>query len=290
MAKLNIQDYYKNVASDNPYALSTDAQSIKSMYDRATAAAQAVEERGIANAEAAWQRNLAGTQATALDTIRKNNASAIATGASKGMQAANELSAVLGLQDTAVEESTALAQQRLDLADAYAAEYAKNAVTAQETADANKQAMMNAAIQQYGYDTTAGAARYNSESTGLIAEALAAYESGDVNLGNTIMKALGTDYMKTNIPETAEDPTPVLDAGTYDSAGWFGWGDNKVLAEGMALYGSDGKTKLGKIGGRVTDAGVIAALNKAGIQPGQILQYRGINYVKGAGGVIRQLV
>lgn len=150
---LNIQDYYKKIANENPYALNTDTQAIRQAYDQATAAAHAAEERSIINAENAWQRNLASTQQTALDTIRKNNASAIATGASKGMQAANELSAILGLQDTATEEATALAQQRLDLADKYAAEYAKNAVTAQEMASANKQAMMNAAMQQYGYDT-----------------------------------------------------------------------------------------------------------------------------------------
>lgn len=150
---LNIQDYYKKIANENPYALNTDTRAIRQAYDQATAAAHAAEERSIISAENAWQRNLASTQQTALDTIRKNNASAIATGASKGMQAANELSAILGLQDTATEEATALVQQRLDLADKYAAEYAKNVITAQEMASANKQAMMSAAMQQYGYDT-----------------------------------------------------------------------------------------------------------------------------------------
>ena len=150
-----MQDYYRTAATNNPYALSTDTQAIKQAYDQATAAAHAAEERSIVNAENAWQRNLASTQATALDTIRKNNASAIATGASKGMQAANELSAVLGLQDTATEEATALAQQRLDLADKYAAEYAKNAVTAQEMANANKSAMLGQALSAYSADLNA---------------------------------------------------------------------------------------------------------------------------------------
>lgn len=273
MAKLNIQDYYKNVASDNPYALGTDAQSIKAAYDRATAAAQAVEERGIANAEAAWQRNLAGTQATALDTIRKNNASAIATGASKGMQAANELSAVLGLQDTAVEESTTLAQQRLDLADAYAAEYAKNAVTAQETADANRQAMMNAAIQQYGYDATAEAARYNSESTGLIAEALAAYESGNVDLGNTIMKALGTDYQSNS------NTTPSASMKYTDP----------VLSLNKRLFDDDGNV-IGKVGKPVKDDKVLKALQAAKMEPGVIYEYNGKRYaINNAKTTIREI-
>lgn len=155
LQNLNLQDYYRTAATNNPYALNTNTQAIKQVYDQATAAAHAAEERSIINAENAWQRNLANTQQTALDTIRKNNASAIATGASKGMQAANELSAVLGLQDTATEEATALAQQRIDLADKYAAEYAKNAVTAQEMANANKSAMLGQALSAYSADLNA---------------------------------------------------------------------------------------------------------------------------------------
>ena len=59
-----------------------------------------------------------GTQATALDTIRKrNNAAAVATGASRGIQAANELSAILGLQETNTQTASELAQQRNLLAD-----------------------------------------------------------------------------------------------------------------------------------------------------------------------------
>ena len=285
MAKLNIQDYYKNVASDNPYALSTDAQSIKTAYDRATAAARSIEERGIANAEAAWQRNLAGTQATALDTIRKNNASAIATGASKGMQAANELSAVLGLQDTSVEESTALAQQRLDLADAYAAEYAKNAVTAQETANANKQAMMNAAIQQYGYDTTLEAARFNNAETALLDYAAQMEASGKTDAANDIYTALGMPgYYEGTDGSTAEI------TASYKKAGWGKGPDNKSIAKGMALRDAAGNP-VGKVGDKVTDSAVLAVLSQvANFTPGQIVTYRGVRYVKGEHGVIRQLV
>lgn len=282
MAKLNIQDYYKNVASGNPYALSTDAQSIKSMYDRATAAAQAVEERGIANAEAAWQRNLAGTQATALDTIRKNNASAIATGASKGMQAANELSAVLGLQDTAVEESTALAQQRLDLADAYAAEYAKNAVTAQETADANRQAMMNAAMQQYGYDTEYAAqellsqsniesAKYSNQSLGAL------YRADDLEAQ---AKALADDDPnKAILNQRAENLR--IAAGVADGAYETESVDPKVLSVGkdISIGGTTYKTQA-----KVTNPTIISALDERGIDAGTAVKYNNIWYVKGKGG------
>lgn len=280
MAKLNIQDYYKNISSDNPYALSTDVQSIKSMYDRATAAAQAAEERGIANAEAAWQRNLASTQATALDTIRKNNASAIATGASKGMQAANELSAVLGLQDTAVEESTALTQQRLDLADAYAAEYAKNAITAQETADANKQAMMNAAIQQYGYDTEYAAqdivAKYSNQTIGALQladdlEAQAgALSEGDSNR-ETLLKRAEALRVAAGVTEGSYE-TKSITPSRYSEGNEVSIGDTTY-----------------KISNKVSNAAIISALDEKGIDAGTAVKYDNVWYVKGKGGTYWRL-
>ena len=274
MAKLNIQDYYKNQAN-NPYGLNTDASYYKSMYDQATAAAQAVEERSIANAEAAWQRNLAGTQATALDTIRKNNASAIATGASKGMQAANELSAILGLQDTAVEESTALAQQHLDLADTYAAEYAKNAVTAQQTADANKQAMMNAAIQQYGYDTEYAAqdlvAKYSNQTIGALQMA------DDLEAQAAALPEKDPDRDTLTQRAEALRIAAGVTKGAYKTASIT----PNTLSVGatVSIEGTSYKTES-----KVTNPTTISALDERGIDAGTAVEYNGSWYVKGKGG------
>lgn len=299
MAKLNIQDYYKNQMS-NPYGLSTDASHYKSMYDQATAAAQAVEERGITHAEEAWQRNLANTQATALDTIRKNNASAIATGASKGMQAANELSAVLGLQDAAVEESTALAQQRLDLADTYAAEYAKNAITAQQTADANKQAMMQHATDLYGYDTQIDAQKNTSEAYTLIKYAQELAASGDsdkITLANTIYNGLGMPYklsttngttavaaIPSRVEESARAASVDFDFDTHTTS-------TPVIAKGREVHfqNSTGNQVDYKVHEKAPE-NVDAVLREQGMVPGQIWQYNGNYYIMGSSGkVIRRI-
>lgn len=303
MAKLNVQDlqnYYQNIGRGNPYALSTDATYYKNMYDQATAAAQAVEERSIENAESAWQRNLANTQATALDTIRKNNASAIATGASKGMQAANELSAVLGLQDTAVEESTALAQQRLDLADTYAAEYAKNAVTAQQTVDANKQAMMQYASDLYGYDTQIDAQKNTSEAYTLIKYAQELAASGDPNkitLANTIYNGLEMPYklsttdgttavssVPSRVEETAIVANPDASYKTHTTS-------TPVIAKGEKVHFQDGSGNQVdyKVHEKASDS-VDAVLREQGMVPGQIWQYNGNYYLMGSSGkVIRRI-
>lgn len=274
----NIQDYYKNIQNNNPYALSTDTQAIKSVYDQATAAAQAVEERAIMNAENAWQRNLASTQATALDTIRKNNASAIATGASKGMQAANELSAVLGLQDTAVEESTALAQQRLDLADAYAAEYAKNAVTAQEMANTNKQAMMSAAMQQYGYDTELAAqemiAKWGSPDVANMLYADELEKQADA-IGET-NSTLADSYRNR---ATAIREAVGVDQGAYETTtikpGHFSLNSNITIGDSSYTLKS-----------KVTNATTLAALDERGLDTGTAVKYNNTWYVKGKGGTV----
>lgn len=55
--------------------------------------------------------NLQQTQQTALDAIRKANASRIASGANVGLGAANQLSAILGLQQESVKSATDIANQ-----------------------------------------------------------------------------------------------------------------------------------------------------------------------------------
>lgn len=55
-----------------------------------------------------YSADIANQQATLSDTIRRSQAEAVATGASRGMQAANELSSILGLQQAAAEGATSL--------------------------------------------------------------------------------------------------------------------------------------------------------------------------------------
>lgn len=75
------------------------------------------------------------SQMSSLDTIKKANAQSVATGASKGLQAANELSSILGLQQEAVSGATDLATARSTLADKEANAYAQNAVNALQQAN-----------------------------------------------------------------------------------------------------------------------------------------------------------
>ena len=105
-----------------------DRDEIEKIYQDATLAALKMEQNS--GAERQYYNNLANAQNTALDTIRQQYGSALATGANKGMQAANMLSAILGTTQTANEEATNLAAARQELVNKYAQQMRQDTVDA----------------------------------------------------------------------------------------------------------------------------------------------------------------
>ena len=130
-----------------------DEDVIRSKFDQATKAEYARKRKEYEQTEDQFYNRLFGTQSTALDTIRRANASAISSGAAKGMQAANELSAILGLQQESVDDSTKLAQERNLLMDKEAEAYTKNVVDALAKANEIKLALGTLGSNIYAADT-----------------------------------------------------------------------------------------------------------------------------------------
>ena len=116
-------------------------------------------------AERKYSQHMATAQNTALDTLRQQQGQAIAQGASKGMSAANELSAVLGISQQAAEEATQLAQDRQLMAKE------QGAARAQATSSALTQA--NEAYMNFG---ALSRQHYNDQIQQLAAEL--AYNQG----------------------------------------------------------------------------------------------------------------
>lgn len=109
-----------------------DRDEIYGIYKDATKAAYDAELSQQRQAERGFYSNMAAAQDTAIDTIRGQYGSAIASGASKGMQAANTLSAILGTSQAAANQATQLAQDRQQLGSQYGAQIkadAKDALT-----------------------------------------------------------------------------------------------------------------------------------------------------------------
>lgn len=114
-------------------------EGLKKAYDEATAASFATREQDQKNLQNNYYNTVAANQGSALDTIRRAQANAIATGASKGMQNANMLTAILGLQKENAAGSTELAQAGSQLALEKQAAFEQNALDAMQLYNQNLQ-------------------------------------------------------------------------------------------------------------------------------------------------------
>lgn len=135
--------------------INTDQASIQALYDSASNASYQANLNEQANAERGYYSNMATAQDTALDTIRQQYGSAIASGASRGMQAANTLSSILGTSQAAAQQATQLAQDRQQLGMNYAAELKQNATDALKYANDTSLQVGSLAHQFYNDDIQA---------------------------------------------------------------------------------------------------------------------------------------
>ena len=130
-----------------------DEDAIRSKFDNATKAEYALKNKEYANTENQFSNQMYNAQTNNVDALRRANASAISTGASKGMQAAQELKAMLGMQDASTEGATELARARTQLVDKEAAAYSANVVDALTQANATKAQLGTLGANLYAADT-----------------------------------------------------------------------------------------------------------------------------------------
>ena len=178
------------------YGINYDQDYIQKLLDDATAAEYNAKRQEFAATEHGYYNQLYDAQNTALDTIRASNSAAVASGASKGMAAAQQLAAILGLQQESVGAATDLANQRNELAAKEAAAYSANANTALNTSNTLKQAIQNADLTKYGYDTQnyVGELDYNAALRATIAEIIQSQNAAAATMYNADRNLDGTRY------------------------------------------------------------------------------------------------
>ena len=178
------------------YDIQYNQDYIWDLLDKATTAEYNRKRQEFAATENKFYNELYDTQASALDTIRASNNAAVATGATKGMAAAQQLAAILGLEQASVESATDLANQRNELAAKEAEAYAKNANTALETSNALKQAIAEDALNKYGYDTQGyvGALEYNAALQSVLGEIIQSQNAAAATMYNADRNLAGTQY------------------------------------------------------------------------------------------------
>lgn len=179
-----------------------DEQAILDKFNAATLAQFNVQREQNRQAENAFYNQMYNTQKTAMDTIRQSNAAAVSSGASRGVQAANELSALLGLQQESVASATELAQANRQTAQEETAAVLENVLNAYKQAAQERTQLVSQGIESASVDaqeaaneiaaTEAQTNRMTVEQTRLDALQSAAAQSTDAYLGELAMQ--GYDY------------------------------------------------------------------------------------------------
>jgi hypothetical protein len=138
MADTSKKSYYEGVIKDSGLSPVT-SEELQSKFNAITKAEYDKQRTDLQTATNKYYNQLYDTQQTTMDTIRQANAQAVASGASKGVQAANELSALLGLQSEAVTGATDLANQATTLAQEESQAVLENMLNAEtQAAEQNK--------------------------------------------------------------------------------------------------------------------------------------------------------
>lgn len=129
-----------------------DEQAIADKFNAATTAQFNVQREANRQAENQFYNQMYNTQRTAMDTIRQSNAAAVSSGASRGVQAANELSALLGLQEQSVAGATELAQANRQTAQEETAAVLENMLNAYQQAVTERQQLVQQGIESASVD------------------------------------------------------------------------------------------------------------------------------------------
>lgn len=129
-----------------------DEQAILDKYNAATLAQFNVQREQNRQAENQFYNQMYNTQKTAMDTIRQSNAAAVSTGASRGVQAANELSSLLGLQSESIASATELAQANRQTAQEETAAVLENVLNAYQQAQQERSQLVSQGIEAASVD------------------------------------------------------------------------------------------------------------------------------------------
>ena len=202
-----------------------DEQAIADKFNAATIAQFNAQREQNRQNENAFYNQMYNTQKTAMDTIRQSNAAAVASGASRGVQAAQELSSLLGLQQESVASATELAQANRQTAQEETAAVLENVLNAYQQSVQQRQQLVQQGIESASVDVQseaneaanrqADAAIMQAEASKAQADAqtkqtetdkLATLTSIAENGGGAYLSALqtmGTDYATTATTEGA---------------------------------------------------------------------------------------
>ena len=170
-----------------------DQDKLLSLYNNAAQTQYKGNLQALDASRQEYGSALRSAQDNYLNAMREANASAIASGAARGTQAANELSTMLGLQQESMQGAADLANKRAQAGIDYANDLAKAQIDAEDTAYNRQKATTDQLLQQYASDNDVlGMLNYG---------ALGDYLSGNVN---TNTNSANTTGAQTTTNETGK--------------------------------------------------------------------------------------
>lgn len=200
-----------------------DEQAILDKYNAATMAQFAAQREQNRQNENKFYNQMYNTQKTAMDTIRQSNAAAVSSGASRGVQAANELSALLGLEQESVASATELAQANRQTAQEETAAVLENVLKAYQDAAQQRSDLTMQGIQAASLGGTAAEREANAISNNAALQSAAKenseaffaemqrqginnknYSGESVANLNQALKSFGTEIQNLNDQQYAE--------------------------------------------------------------------------------------
>ena len=202
------------------YGIDYDKDAILSLLNGATKAQYDAQRQTTQETTDDFYNQMSASQAGLLDTLRSNQAGAVATGASKGMAAAQELSALLGLQATNTQGATDLANAKNKLDAEEAAAYAANTKTALDTSNSLKQAIANLDSTKYGYDTQGYASEldYTAALKAVLGEIIQSQNSANATIANANANLEGTKYAANSNKNSSYSSSKTYTSGSSNAA------------------------------------------------------------------------
>lgn len=263
---------YINVDNPNLYNIQQiqDQLGIKYTYDRgeiekilqdAVNSEYAIRYQEQANAERGYNKNMATAQNTALETARQLQGQAIIQGATKGMQAANTLSTILGVSQQGAEEATQLAMDRQLLGKEKGAAQSAATSSALDKANAAFEAAANIQHQLYADEIQKYAAQlgYN---TGINTD-YAGYSASKYNADSTARSSVANTAAGVYNNNTAQN-TALLQALEAAAA----QRDVANTNYAASAYNADANAAATKYAADQSYAAILAQLNGVSTVPG----------------------
>lgn len=155
-----ISDTYDNTGTNKVsdmglgelYELDYDRDKIEQVFNQGTDAQYALMQKENQIAENQYANQTFANQQSAIEALRQQRNSQIASGMARGLNAAQEQGTILGLQQESQSGALELANARQLEADKIAAEYANNVIKALQEANSVKQAMAEVGAKLYEAD------------------------------------------------------------------------------------------------------------------------------------------